>query len=123
MAVQTAADRHALDTEIRNTLLSDMLGMGCSYWADITDIVEGNNHMPVTITLIDREDDSTYTVHRDGFGIAVDDWARRHVNCDNRFAEQFARQWTAMNYDYVDFDAGIADELLQHHLFGKRVYA
>lgn len=124
MAVHTASDRHALDTEIRNTLLSDMMGLGISYWADV-DIVEetDDTHLTLTIKVTDRETGTEYTVHRGGFGIAVDEWARTHTWCDNRFTEQFARHWTAQNYDYIDFDDSITDVLIQHYLFGEQRYA
>lgn len=124
MAVQTAADRHALDTEIRNTLLSDMMGLGCSYWADV-DIVEetDDTHLTLTIKVTDRQTSTEYTVHRAAFGIAVDDWARSRTWTDDRFIEQFARHWTAKNFDYVDFDANITDCLMQHYLFGEYLYS
>ena len=124
MAVQTAADRHDLDTEIRNTLLSDMMGLGISYWADV-DIVEetDDTHLTLTIKVTDRETGTEYTVHRAAFGVAVDEWARRYTWCDNRFTEQFARHWTAKNFDYIDFDDSIADSLMQHYLFGEYRYA
>ena len=122
--MQTAESRHALDTEIRNTLLSDMMGVGIGYWAD-ADIVEETDgtHLTLTIKVTDRETDTEYTVHRGGFGVAVDEWARRHMLCENRFTEKFARNWMAMNYDFVDFDANLADVLMQHYLFGERRYA
>lgn len=124
MAVHTAADRHALDTNIRNTLLSDMLGLGIGYWADV-DVVEetDNTHLTLTIKVTDRETGTEYTVHRGGFGVVVDEWARRHTWTDDRFTEQFARHWTAMNYDFVDFDANITDILMQYYLFGECRYA
>ena len=124
MAVQSAADRHALDTDIRNTLISDMLGLGIGYWADV-DVVEetDDTHLTLTIKVTDRETGTEYTVHRGGFGIAVDEWARNHTWEDDRFIEQFARHWTAKNFDYVDFDANITDCLLQHYLFGEQRYA
>lgn len=120
----TAESHHELDTEIRNTLLSDMMGMGIGYWAD-ADIVEetDDTHLTLTIKVTDRETGTEYTVHRAAFGIAVDDWARRHTMCENRFTEKFARNWAAMNFDFVDFDANIADCLMQHYLFGEQRYA
>lgn len=122
--MQTAESRHKLDTEIRNTLLSDMLGLGIDYWADV-DIVEetDDTHLTLTIKVTDRETDTEYTVHRAAFGIAVDDWARKHTWTEDRFIEQFARDWTAMNFDHVDFDVNITDCLMQHYLFGEYRYA
>lgn len=122
--MQTAESRHELDTSIRNTLLSDMMGLGIGYWAN-ADIVEetDDTHLTVTIKVTDRETGTEYTVHRAAFGIAVDDWARHHTMCENRFTEKFARNWTAMNFDFVDFDAGIADCAMQHYLFGEQRYS
>lgn len=122
--MQNAESRHKLDTEIRNTLLSDMLGLGIDYWADV-DIVEetDDTHLTLTIKVTDRETGTEYTVHRAAFGIAVDEWARDHTWVEDRFIEQFARHWTAMNFDYVDFDVNITDCLLQHYLFGEQRYA
>ena len=124
MAVQTAADRHALDTKIRNTLLSDMMYVGMDYWADVEVVEETDDtHLALTVKVTDRETGTEYTVHRAAFGIAVDDWARRHTWTDDRFIEQFARHWNAKNFDYVDFDANITDCLMQHYLFGEYRYA
>lgn len=123
--MQTAESRHALDTEIRNTLLSDMLGLGIGYWAD-DELVEetDDTHLTLTIKVTDRETDTEYTVHLGGgFGVAVDEWARNHTWIEDRFIEQFARHWTAMNYDYVDYDVNIADILMQYYLFGEQRYA
>ena len=120
----TAESRHKLDTEIRNTLLSDMLGLGIDYWADV-DIVEetDDTHLTLTIKVTDRETDTEYTVHRAALGIAVDDWARKHTWTEDRYIEQFARHWTAQNFDFVDFDVNITDCLMQHYLFGEYRYA
>lgn len=65
--MQTAESRHALDTEIRNTLLSDMLGLGIGYWAD-DELVEetDDTHLTLTIKVTDRETDTEYTVHLGG---------------------------------------------------------
>ena len=121
--MQTAESRHALDTEIRNTLLSDMMGVGIGYWADADIVEETDDHLDLTLKVTDRETGTEYIIHRAAFGIAVDDWARRRMMCDNRFTEKFARNWTAMNFDFVDFDAGIADCVMQHYLFGEQRYA
>lgn len=124
MAVQTAADRHELDTKIRNTLLSDMMYVGMDYWADVEVVEETDDtHLALTVKVTDRETGTEYTVHRAAFGIAVDDWARNHIWVDDRFIEQFARHWTAKNFDYVDFDDNITDCLMQHYLFGEYRYA
>ena len=122
--MQNAESRHKLNTENRKTLLSDMLGLGIDYWADV-DIVEetDDTHLTLTIKVTDRETGTEYTVHRAAFGIAVDEWARDHTWVEDRFIEQFARHWTAMNFDYVDFDVNITDCLLQHYLFGEQRYA
>ena len=122
--MQTAESRHALDTEIRNTLLSDMMYVGMDYWADVEVVEETDDtHLALTVKVTDRETGTEYTVHRAAFGIAVDDWARRHTWEEDRYLEQFARHWTAQNYDFVDFDANLADVLMQYYLFGERRYA
>ena len=122
--MQTAESRHALDTEIRNTLLSDMMYVGMDYWADVEVVEETDDtHLALTVKVTDRETGTEYTVHRAAFGIAVDDWARKHTWEEDRYLEQFARHWTAQNYDFVDFDANLADVLMQYYLFGERRYA
>ena len=124
MAVQSAADRHELDTKIRNTLLSDMMGVGIGYWADVEVVEEtGDTHLTLTIKVTDRETGTTYTVHRAAFGIAVDEWARNRTWVEDHFIEQFARHWNAKNFDYVDFDDNITDCLMQHYLFGEYRYS
>lgn len=64
----------------RNELINDMIGVGISYWGNITS-VEADKHDNVTaLVLRDTEDNKEYTLTRKAFTNAINEWAEQNLS-------------------------------------------
>lgn len=103
--------------------LSDMFGSGIDYWADITKYEEDSDGYAIVLELEDREDEVHYRVTIDEFYAAAEAWAKEHFNDDYDFYQRFARSWVRRDWEYLDWDVRISDEILQVALFNEQRYA
>ena len=104
--------------------LSDMLGAGISYWADITKYEDDPDGHATVLELEDREDNDThYRITTDEFYAAAETWAKEHFNDDYDFYQRFARSWVRRDWEDLDWDVRISDEILQVALFNEQRYA
>lgn len=103
--------------------LSDMFGSGIDYWADITKYEEDSDGYAIVLELEDREDEAHYRVTIDEFYAAAEAWAKEHFNDDYDFYQRFARSWVRRDWEYLDWDVRISDEILQVALFNEQRYA
>lgn len=112
-----------IDPILRETL-SDMLGAGIDYWADITDYESDDNDLATAVTLEDAEDDgATYRVTLEDYYTAANSWAKKNFDAEYDFYQRFARNWVAQNWQDLDWDVRISDEILQEAIFHEQKYS
>lgn len=107
----------------RDQLINDMIGVGISYWGNITS-VEADKHDNVSaLVLRDMEDNKEYTLTRKAFTKAINEWAERNRDHSYDFYARFSKDWRARNWDSADWDVDITDQITQLALFGELRYS
>lgn len=105
-------------------LVSEMLGKGIKGWADVTLRMLDEDGLVDEIYLVNREEsgaDAAITYKE--FIKAATDWSNDRLGEGHAFFEDFAENWLNENWDLIEFDDDICDQLHQQSLFGAAIYS
>lgn len=108
----------------RDQLINDMIGVGISYWGNITSVECTKDDNVSALVLRDMEDNNKeYTLTRKAFTKAINEWAERNRDHSYDFYARFSKDWRAKDWDSVDWDVDITDQIAQLALFGEIRYS
>lgn len=107
----------------RDQLINDMIGVGISYWGNITSLEWTKDDNLYALVLRDMEDNKEYTLTRKAFTKAINEWAERNRDHSYDFYARFSKDWRAKDWDSVDWDVDITDQITQLALFGELRYS
>lgn len=107
----------------RDQLINDMIGVGISYWGNITSVEWAKDDNVSALVLRDMVDNKEYTLARKAFTKAINEWAERNRDHSYDFYARFSKDWRARKWDNVDWDVDITDQISQLALFGELRYS
>ena len=107
----------------RDQLINDMIGVGISYWGNITSVEWTKDDNVSALVLRNMVDNKEYTLTRKAFTKAINEWTERNRDHSYDFYARFSKDWRARKWDNVDWDVDITDQISQLALFGELRYS
>lgn len=108
----------------QHELVSEMFGTGIGNWATLASTEYDDEGLIRKISLVNYEEGGTSaTITRDEFIKAATDWSNDRLGEGYVFFEDFANNWLNENWDLIEFDNDICDQLHQQALFGAAIYS